>query len=145
MKSMLSAKEKIVHLDHIAIAVKEIAKAKRLYEDLGFTFDPHMEKVEEQGVLTAFAKVEGRASIELLEPLSSESPIAKFIEKKGEGIHHLCFKVEDVEASAIELRAKGYILLYDKAQKGAHHCLVNFIHPKSTGGVLIEISQSLKE
>ncbi len=132
------------HLDHIAIAVKDMSRAKKVYEDLGFTFSPHMEKVEDQGVLTAFAKIEGRANIELLEPLHDESPIAKYIEKKGEGIHHLCFKVLDVEEKASELRAKGYVLLYEKAKIGAHQCLVNFIHPKSTGGVLIEISQSLK-
>lgn len=133
------------HLDHIAIAVREISRARKVYEDLGFTFDPTLERVEDQGVMTAFARIEGRANIELLEPLHKDSSVAKFIEKKGEGIHHLCFKVSDVEKTSTELKAKGYVLIYEKAQMGAHHCIVNFIHPKSTGGVLIEISQSMKE
>ncbi len=128
-------------LDHIAIAVKDIASAKKIYEALGLTFAPHVEEVADQKVLTAFAQIDHNAHIELLEPTSSESTIHKFIETKGEGIHHLCFKVSDVRAKTEELTGKGFRFIYSEPRIGAGGCLVNFIHPKSTGGVLIEISQ----
>ena len=132
-------------LDHIAIAVKSISSAKKIYEDMGMTFAPGMEEVKEQKVLTAFAQIDQNAHIELLEPTSSESTIHKFIETKGEGIHHLCFKVLDVKKKTEELTQKGYRFLYPEPRIGAGGCLVNFMHPKSTGGVLIEISQRPKE
>lgn len=128
-------------LDHIAIAVKSISAAKKIYEDLGLVFDPKLEEVAEQKVLTAFAHVDRNAHIELLEPTSEESTIHKFIETKGEGIHHLCFKVPDVKAKTEELTKKGYRFIYPAPRIGAGGCLVNFMHPKSTGGVLIELSQ----
>jgi len=128
-------------LDHIAIAVKDISVAKKIWEDLGLTFSPEMEEVKEQKVITAFAQIDQNAHIELLEPTSSESTIHKFIETKGEGIHHLCFKVLDVNKKTEELTAKGFKFIYPAPKIGAGGCLVNFIHPKSTGGVLVEISQ----
>lgn len=128
-------------LDHIAIAVKNIQNAKKIYEDMGLVFSPEIEEVKEQMVLTAFAQVDQNAHIELLEPTSENSAIFKFIESKGEGIHHLCFKVVDVKAKTSELTAKGYKFIYPEPRIGAGGCLVNFIHPKSAGGVLIEISQ----
>lgn len=128
-------------LDHIAIAVKNIASAQKIYEDLGMTFSGAIEEVKEQMVLTAFAQIDENAHIELLEPTSTESTIHKFIEAKGEGIHHLCFKVTDVEQKTLELTQKGYRFIYLRPKLGAGGCMVNFIHPKSTGGVLIEISQ----
>jgi methylmalonyl-CoA/ethylmalonyl-CoA epimerase len=128
-------------LDHIAIAVKSISHARKIYEDMGMTFSDQIEEVKEQKVLTAFAQIDQNAHIELLEPTSPESTIHKFIETKGEGIHHLCFKVPDVKAKTAELSAKGYKFIYPEPRIGAGNCLVNFIHPKSTGGVLIEISQ----
>ncbi len=128
-------------LDHIAIAVKSISSAQKIYEDLGLTFDKKIEEVEEQKVLTSFAQIDQNAHIELLEPTSQESAIHKFIEMKGEGIHHLCFKVKDVKEKTKELSSKGYKFIYPEPRIGAGGCLVNFIHPKSTGGVLIEISQ----
>ena len=128
-------------LDHIAIAVKSIPTAKKIYEDMGLTFAPEVEEVKEQKVLTAFAHVDHNAHIELLEPTSEESTIHKFIESKGEGIHHLCFKVPDVRAKTQELVSKGYRFIYPEPKIGAGGCLVNFLHPKSTGGVLIELSQ----
>lgn len=128
-------------LDHIAIAVKSISQAKKVYEDMGLTFAPHIEEVKEQKVLTAFAHVDTNAHIELLEPTSTESTIHKFIESKGEGIHHLCFKVSDVVAKTKELTDKGYKFIYPEPRIGAGGCLVNFMHPKTTGGVLIELSQ----
>jgi methylmalonyl-CoA/ethylmalonyl-CoA epimerase len=128
-------------LDHIAIAVKSISSARKIYEDMGMTFSDKIEEVQEQKVLTAFAQIDQNAHIELLEPTSHESTIHKFIETKGEGIHHLCFKVMDVKVKTAELTAKGYKFIYSEPRMGAGNCLVNFIHPKSTGGVLIEISQ----
>jgi methylmalonyl-CoA/ethylmalonyl-CoA epimerase len=128
-------------LDHIAIAVKNIPAAKKIYEDMGLVFDPKIEEVKDQKVFTAFAQIDKNAHIELLEPTSEESTIHKFIESKGEGIHHLCFKVPDVKAKTAELTSKGYRFIYPEPRIGAGGCLVNFIHPKSTGGVLIEISQ----
>jgi methylmalonyl-CoA/ethylmalonyl-CoA epimerase len=128
-------------LDHIAIAVKSISQAKKVYEDMGLVFAPEIEEVKDQKVFTAFANVDTNAHIELLEPTSTESTIHQFIEKKGEGIHHLCFKVPDVVAKTNELTAKGYKFIYPEPRIGAGGCLVNFMHPKSTGGVLIELSQ----
>lgn len=128
-------------LDHIAIAVKSIKNSKKVYEDLGMTFAPEIEEVKEQKVFTAFAQIDQNAHIELLEPTSEESTIHKFIESKGEGIHHLCFKVPDVKKKTEELTQKGYRFIYPEPRIGAGGCLVNFMHPKSTGGVLIEISQ----
>jgi methylmalonyl-CoA/ethylmalonyl-CoA epimerase len=128
-------------LDHIAIAVKSISSSKKIYEDMGMVFSGEIEEVKEQKVLTAFAQIDQNAHIELLEPTSIESTIHKFIETKGEGIHHLCFKVPDVQKKTLELTQKGYKFIYPEPKIGAGGCLVNFIHPKSTGGVLIEISQ----
>lgn len=131
-------------LDHIAIAVKSISSSKKIYEDLGLKFAPEIEEVKDQKVFTAFANVDTNAHIELLEPTSTESTIHKFIESKGEGIHHLCFKVPDVKAKTEELLALGYRFIYPEPRIGAGGCLVNFMHPKSTGGVLIELSQRPK-
>ena len=128
-------------LDHIAIAVKSITDSKKIYEDMGLTFAPEIEEVKDQKVFTAFAHVDTNAHIELLQPTSEESTIHKFIETKGEGIHHLCFKVPDVVAKTKELTDKGYRFIYPAPRIGAGGCLVNFMHPKSTGGVLIELSQ----
>ena len=132
-------------LDHIAIAVKSINEGKKVYEDLGLTFNEEREVVKEQGVTTAFASIDQNAHIELLEPFGEAGPIHKYIEKKGQGIHHICFKVKDVVKKSKELADKGYILLNEAPVKGAGGCLVNFLHPKSTGGVLIEISQKMGE
>jgi methylmalonyl-CoA epimerase len=130
-------------LDHVAIAVKNLDQSCKVYTDLGLSFSPNREVVASQGVTTAFAHVDEHAHIELLEPTDESSPIHKFIEKNGEGIHHLCFKVPDVEKKCTELKQLGYRLIYETPVPGANNCLVNFVHPKSTGGVLIEVSQSL--
>ena len=132
-------------IDHIAIAVSDLESRIKVYEDLGFSFSDKREVVESQKVITAFAHVDKNAHLELLMPLNQEGPIQKFIEKNGEGIHHLCFSVQDVQLKGKELTAKGYKLIYETPQTGANNCLVNFIHPKSTGGVLIEISQKMKD
>lgn len=133
-----------LYLDHIAIAVTDLDSRVKVYEDLGFKFSDEREVVESQKVITAFAHVDKNAHLELLMPLNNDGPIQKFIEKNGEGIHHLCFSVESVEQKSEELISKGYRLIYDSPQPGANNCLVNFLHPKSTGGVLIEISQKIQ-
>lgn len=126
-------------LDHIAIAVSSFDRIK-VWEDLGLTFEAKRELVADQGVTTAFAPIDQHAHIELLLPTGADTPIGKFITSKGEGLHHLCFKVSDVVAKQKEMEAKGYRFIYPAARPGAGGCMVNFIHPKSTGGVLIEIS-----
>jgi methylmalonyl-CoA/ethylmalonyl-CoA epimerase len=128
-------------LDHVAVVVKDLDAAITIYEDLGLTFSTQREVVKEQGVTTAFAEIDQHAHLELLTPFGEDGPIHKFLEKRGEGIHHLCFSVTDVQAKTIELSDKGYTLIHNEPVIGANNCLVNFIHPKSTKGVLIEISQ----
>ncbi len=131
-------------LDHVAIAVKNLDSAQKIYEDLGLKFSAEREVVESQKVTTAFAHIDEHAHIELVCPLDGQGPIQTFIEKKGEGIHHMCFKVPDVVKKCEEMKAQGYLLTHEQPFQGANNCLVNFIHPKSTGGVLIELSQTLK-
>jgi len=135
------------HLDHIAIAVNDLDKAEKIYTDLGLIFGDKdkREIVADQYVETSFAAIDAKAHIELLKPVNGQGPIQKFLDSKGEGLHHLCFRVKNVKDKSEELKAKGYRLIYEEAKIGAGNCLVNFIHPKSTGGVLIEISESLKE
>ena len=132
-------------LDHIAIAVKNLDHTQKIYEDLGIKFNSEREVVASQKVTTAFAHVDQHAHIELLCPLNQEGPIQKFLDKNGEGIHHLCFKVPDVKLKGEELKALGYVLVYETPIMGANNCLVNFIHPKSSDGVLIEISEDLRK
>jgi methylmalonyl-CoA/ethylmalonyl-CoA epimerase len=125
-------------LDHIGIAVKSLETTK-IYEDMGLEVE-HVEIVETQRVKTAFLSV-GDSNLELLEPTSPESPIAKFIEKRGEGIHHLCFRVDDIEAHLARLKAAGYRLINEAPVPGAHGCRVAFLHPAAGNGVLIELSE----
>jgi methylmalonyl-CoA/ethylmalonyl-CoA epimerase len=132
-------------LDHVAIAVKDLDRTQKIYEDLGIKFNSKREDVPSQEVTTAFAHVDQHAHIELLCPINEKGPIQKFLEKNGEGIHHLCFKVPDVKKKGEDLIALGYVLIYDRPVLGANNCLVNFVHPKSSGGVLIEISEDLKK
>ncbi|MGZ7042607.1 MAG: methylmalonyl-CoA epimerase [Thermoanaerobaculia bacterium] len=125
-------------LDHIGIAVKSIEGAS-IYRALGLAVD-HVEDVKTQGVKTAFLSV-GDSNLELLEPLSPESPVAKFIEKRGEGIHHICFRVDDLEAHLAKLKAQGFRLINEAPVPGAHGCRVAFLHPAAGNGVLIELSE----
>lgn len=131
-------------LDHIAIAVEDIEESVRCYSLLGLKFNSQREVVESQQVKTAFCPVDDQANIELLEPTSDRSTIAKFLKKNGPGIHHLCFSVEDVRVKQKELESQGVRFIYSEPFHGAHDCLVNFIHPKSMNGVLVEISQKQK-
>ncbi len=129
-------------LDHIGIAVRSLETA-RIYQSLGLSVD-HVETVESQKVRTAFLSA-GDASLELLEPTSDDSPIAKFIEKRGEGIHHLCFRVTGIDAHLARLKAEGYRLINESPVPGAHGCRVAFLHPAAGNGVLIELSEATEE
>lgn len=125
-------------LDHIGIAVKSLEAAK-IYEALGLTIE-HVETVERQGVRTAFLSA-GDANIELLEPTGPQSTVAKFIDKRGEGIHHICFRVDDIEAQLERLKELGYRLINETPVAGAHGRRVAFLHPAAGNGVLIELSE----
>lgn len=127
-------------LDHIAIAVKSLAEGKKFYETLGLG-PMTTERVESEKVTTGFFELDNHASIELLEPAGDDSPVAKFLEKRGPGIHHICLRVQDIRTVLKALKAQGVQLINEEPKVGAHNCLVAFIHPKSTGGVLIELSQ----
>jgi methylmalonyl-CoA/ethylmalonyl-CoA epimerase len=126
-------------LDHIGIAVKSIAEGASFYEALGLEMT-EIEEVFEQGVRVGFVPV-GATRIELLEPIDEASPIARHLERRGPGLHHLCFYVADIVVAMESLRTAGYELLSDEPQPGAHGCRVCFVHPRSGGGVLIELSQ----
>lgn len=130
----------IKKVEHIGIAVKDIKESNKLFEKL--LGKPHYktENVESEGVKTSFFKV-GTNKIELLEATSKDSPIAKFIHKKGEGIHHIAFEVNDIEMEIKRLKKEGFMVLNETPKKGADNKLVAFLHPKSTNGVLIELCQ----
>jgi methylmalonyl-CoA/ethylmalonyl-CoA epimerase len=128
---------RMTKIDHIGIAVKSIANARPFYEALGLTvLDP--EEIPQEQVLTAMIPVED-SQIELLEPLSQDSPVGRFLSKHGEGMHHLALPVEDISATLDELKAKGVRLVSDDIQIGAGGHLYFFVHPSSAGGVLLEI------
>ncbi|MEE4271981.1 MAG: methylmalonyl-CoA epimerase [Thermoanaerobaculales bacterium] len=130
-------------LDHIGIAVASLAEGVEFYEALGLDLEG-VEEVPEQGVKVGFLPV-GDGRLELLEPTGETSPIAKHLTRRGPGLHHICLRVDDIRASMAVLAERGYRLLSDEPQPGAHGCLVCFVHPKSTGGVLLELSQSMEE
>lgn len=129
----------IGRIAHVGIAVRSIAEARGLYEALGLVVEG-IEEVPQEGVRVAMLRC-GESHIELLEPLSAESPIAKFIERRGPGIHHLCLASDDVRADDRRLRAAGRELLRPEPTRGAGGCWVQFVHPKSAGGVLLELSE----
>lgn len=130
----------IVALDHIAIAVPDLEKAiKRFMDDFGLKYNGS-EDVTAAKTRTAFFPLP-ETSIELVHPLNGEGPIAGYLEKKGGGLHHLCFRTDDIEADVAHLKAKGYQFLSEAPSIGAHNCKVIFIHPKSCDGVLIELNE----
>lgn len=133
----------ILRIEHLGIAVKDVTAANRLFESLLGSPSYKTETVESEGVSTSFFKV-GESKIELLEATHDNSPIAKFIAKKGEGIHHIAFEVDDILKSMADLKAKGFELLSDVPKKGADNKLICFLHPRSTNGVLVEICQEIK-
>ena len=129
-------------IEHIGIAVKELSKSNKLFEQLLGKAHYKIETVDSEHVSTSFFQV-GPNKIELLEATSSESPIAKFIDKRGEGVHHIAFAVKDIYAEMERLSKEGFVLLNDKPKKGADNKLVCFVHPKSANGVLIELCQDI--
>jgi len=131
-------------IEHIGIAVKDLAAANEVYTNLFGETPYKTEKVESEGVATSFFKV-GESKIELLEATNTDSAIHKFIEKKGEGIHHIAFAVNDINAEMERMRSEGFIVLNDQPKKGADNKLVCFLHPKTTNGVLIELCQEISK
>lgn len=130
-------------IEHIGIAVKNIDESNDLFTKLFGEPNYKTEAVESEGVKTSFFKV-GMNKIELLEATKEDSPIAKFIDKKGEGIHHIAFDVDDIKAEVKRLKGEGFIVLNEKPKRGADNKLVVFLHPKTTNGVLIELCQEIE-
>lgn len=129
----------IQRIDHIGIAVVSIAEARGFYEAMGL-FVEAIEEVPREGVRVAMIAC-GESKIELLEAMSPDSPIARFLEKRGPGIHHICFASDDLHHDDLKLRSAGMELLRPEPTPGAGGCWVQFVHPKSAGGVLVELSQ----
>ena len=129
-------------IEHIGIAVRDLEAANETYAALLGVKNYKTETVESEGVDTSFFKV-GESKIELLAATREDSPIAKFLEKRGEGIHHLAFEVEDIIAEMARLKGEGFILLSEEPKKGADNKIVAFLHPKSSNGVLVELVQSI--
>lgn len=130
-------------IEHIGIAVKNMEDANVLFEKLLGVPSYKEEEVESEGVLTSFFQT-GTNKIELLMATNPESPIAKFLEKKGEGIHHIAFDVEDIHAEIARLKNEGFVLINEVPKKGADNKLVVFLHPKNTNGVLVELCEEIK-
>jgi len=128
------------NIEHIGIAVKDLAEANKIYKAILGVESYKTETVESEGVDTSFFNI-GNSKIELLAATRPDSPIAKFIEKRGEGIHHLAFNVTNIEAEIERLKAEGFVLLNDSPKQGADNKLVAFMHPKSANGVLVELCQ----
>ena len=131
-------------IEHIGIAVKDIKVSNTLFEKLFGAPAYKSEVVESEGVTTSFF-LNGPNKIELLAATNPDSPIAKFIEKKGEGIHHIAFDVEDIVSEIARLQNEGFVVLNETPKKGADNKLVAFLHPKSTNGVLIELCQEIPQ
>ena len=131
-------------IEHIGIAVKDLGVSNELFATLLGKEHYKVESVESEGVNTSFFQ-SGPNKIELLEATNPDSPIAKFIDKKGEGIHHIAFAVDDIELEIKRLKKEGFNVLNATPKKGADNKLVAFLHPKSTNGVLIELCQDIKQ
>jgi len=127
-------------IEHIGIAVKDLNASNELFKKLLGVPHYKTEAVASEGVTTSFFDV-GTHKIELLEATDANSPIAKFIAKKGEGVHHIAFEVEDIDAELARLKAEGFELIHETAKEGADNKHIAFLHPKSTNGVLIELCQ----
>jgi methylmalonyl-CoA/ethylmalonyl-CoA epimerase len=130
-------------ISHVAIAVKNLEEAIERFSKLSGLKEYHIETVEEQKVRVAVFKI-GDSRIELTEPTSVDSPVAKFIEKRGEGIHHIAFEVDDIEGQIAKISEDGFQLVDVVPRLGANNCLIAFVHPKSFNGVLVELTQELK-
>lgn len=126
-------------IDHVGIAVRSIEEARKMYEALGLRV-AEIEEVPHEGVRVALIPC-GDSRIELLEPMSEDSPVAKFLAKRGPGVHHICLGSDDVREDDARLRAAGLEVLRPEPTRGAGGCWVQFVHPRSTGGVLLELSE----
>jgi methylmalonyl-CoA/ethylmalonyl-CoA epimerase len=131
---------KVLKVDHIGIAVKSIEEAKKLYQDVLGLKHAGSETVEEQQVTTAFFPV-GDTEVELLESTSPDGPVAKHIEKRGEGVQHIAFRVDDIDEALEQLKAMGIQLIDQQPRRGAGGAKIAFLHPKSTFGVLVELCE----
>jgi methylmalonyl-CoA/ethylmalonyl-CoA epimerase len=134
----------MLKIEHIGIAVKNIESSNELFSKLFGKIPYKMEKVEAEQVSTSFFRM-GDSKIELLEATDPNSPIAKFIEKKGEGIHHIAFEVADIRAEMKRFQAEGFTLLSEEPKRGADNKLICFLHPKGTNGVLVELCQEIED
>lgn len=140
LSTSISQQYTFMKIEHLGIAVKSLQNSDPLFEKLLGISNYKQEKVEREGVLTSFYQV-GESKIELLEASNPESPISKFIEKKGEGIHHIAFGVEDIKTEIERLKKEGFQFISEEPKEGADNKLVVFLHPKSTNGVLVELCQ----
>ncbi|MFD0797024.1 methylmalonyl-CoA epimerase [Maribacter chungangensis] len=131
-------------IEHIGIAVKDLEASNALYEKLLGVAPYKEEEVVSEGVKTSFFK-SGPNKIELLESTGTDGPIAKFLEKKGEGVHHIAFEVDDIVAEITRLKKEGFVVLNETPKRGADNKLVAFVHPKGTHGVLVELCQEIAE
>lgn len=134
----------MIRIEHIGIAVKDLNAGNELYKQLLGVAHYKIETVASEKVNTSFFKI-GESKVELLEAMSEDSVIAKYIEKRGEGLHHVAFEVEDIHAEMARLREEGFRLLNEQPKRGADNKLVCFVHPKDATGVLIELCQSISE
>ena len=133
----------MIKLEHLGIAVKNLSQAENLFSKLLGSGPYKQESVPSEKVVTSFFRV-GDVKLELLESTSETGAIARFIEKRGEGLHHMAFEVSDIALETKRLQEQGFEILYEHPQPGADNKLVNFIHPKSAGGVLIEVCQEIR-
>lgn len=133
----------MIKIEHLGIAVKDLEAANKTYAALLGTPHYKTETVDSEGVKTSFFKC-GESKIELLEATKTDSPIASYIEKRGEGIHHIAFLVDDIEAEVARLITEGFKVLNETPKKGADNKIVVFLHPKSSNGVLVELCQEIK-
>jgi len=131
-------------IEHIGIAVKNLDDSNKIFTSLLGSEPYKIEAIESEGVLTSFFKV-GSNKIELLEGQSEDSPISKFIKKRGEGVHHIAFEVDNIELEIHRLKNEGFTMIHEKAKKGADNKLIAFLHPKTTNGVLIELCQEIEK
>lgn len=130
-------------IEHIGIAVKDITKSNELFSKLFNKPAYKLEEVESEGVMTSFFQI-GESKIELLQATNDNSPIAKFIAKKGEGMHHIAFEVKDIDAEIERLKSEGFEMIHNIPKLGADNKRIAFLHPKSTNGVLVELCQEIE-
>ncbi len=130
-----------IEFDHVGIAVAGLDTAYPFWNALGWDKDENPETVKSQKVKVGMLPLKNQGNVELLEPTSDESPIKKFLEKRGPGLHHICFRVKNIDQLLSKLKDQGVKLINETPVSGAHNCRVAFVHPSSTGGVLVELSE----